>query len=72
MKLTVTEIAVHNEDENPIYGENVTRVRLEDIGGGFFVKLIQDDQEVCLNFEEIAFIKKAIEQLVYASSHNSC
>jgi hypothetical protein len=67
MKLTTTEISVHKEDHNPIFGEIVTRVKLRDEGGGFFVNLIQindhGEQVIRLDFNEIDLIVKAINIL---------
>lgn len=67
MELTVTEISVHSKTENPIFGETVTRVKLDDEGGGMFVKLIQHTdegvQEIRLDFTDIPAIMKAIEML---------
>ena len=67
MKLTITEIAVHKEDESPIFGNIVTHVKLDDEGGGPFVKLIQNTDagtnEIRLDFNEIEHIMKAIEML---------
>lgn len=67
MELTVTEISVHSKTENPIFGETVTRVKLDDEGGGVFVKLIQHTdegvQEIRLDFTDIPAIMKAIEML---------
>lgn len=67
MKLTVTEIAVHKEDESPIFGELVTHVKLDDEAGGPFIRLIQNTDagtnEIRLDFNEIEYILKAIETL---------
>jgi hypothetical protein len=67
MKLTVTEIAVHKEDESPIFGDIVTHVKLDDEGAGTFIKLIQHNDtqmnEIRLDFNEIKYILKAIEML---------
>lgn len=67
MKLTVTEIAVHKEDESPIFGEIVTHVKLDDEGAGTFIRLIQHNDtqvnEIRLDFNEIEHILKAIEML---------
>lgn len=67
MKLTVTEIAVHRENESPIFGELVTRVKLDDEGGGVFVRLVQHNDtqmnEVRFDFNELEHILKAIEML---------
>ncbi len=67
MKLTVTEIAVHKENESPIFGEIVTHVKLDDEGAGVFVRIIQHNDtkmnEIRLDFNEIEYILKAIETL---------
>lgn len=67
MKLTVTEIAVHKESESPIFGDIVTHVKLDDEGGGTFIKIVQynDTQMnvIRLDFNEIEYILKAIEML---------
>ena len=67
MKLTVTEIAVHKEDESPIFGEIVTHVKLDDEGAGTFIKITQHNDiqvnEIRLDFNEIEHILKAIEML---------
>lgn len=67
MKLTVTEIAVHKEDESPIFGDIVTHVKLDDEGAGTFIKITQHNDtkmdEIRLDFNEIEHILKAIEML---------
>lgn len=67
MKLTITEISVHRETESPVFGEIVTRVKLDDEGGGTFVKLIQHndsgENEISLDFNEIPYIMNAIDML---------
>jgi hypothetical protein len=67
MKLTVTEIAVHREKDSPIFGEIVTHVKLDDEGGGVFIRLVQHNHtqmnEIRLGFNELEHILKAIEML---------
>jgi hypothetical protein len=67
MKLTVTEIAIHPETSNPIFGELVTKVRLDDEAAGMFFKIIQDDgtkvHEVRMDFEELKFLVAAVNVL---------
>lgn len=67
MKLTVTEIAVHRKSDNPIFGELVTYVKLDDEAAGSFIRLIQNTDagtnEIRLDFNEIEHIMKAIEML---------
>lgn len=67
MKLTVTEIAVHKENDSPIFGDIVTYVKLDDEGAGTFVKIIQHNDtkvdEIRLDFHEIEYMLKAIDML---------
>lgn len=67
MKFTVTGIAVHKEDQNPIFGEILTHVKLDDDGGGLFVKIVQHSDtktnEIRLDFKEVEYILKAIQML---------
>ena len=75
MKLTITEISVHSEKENPIFGEIATHVKLDDEGGGLYIKLIQytdtGTQEIKLDFNEIEPIINAINILRNNSTNNS-
>lgn len=68
MKMTITEIAIHAKDESPIFGQMVTKLRIDDEGGGAFVKLVQEDetgqiQEVRFDFSELEAIIEAIKLL---------
>ena len=68
MKMTITEVAVHPEDESPVFGRLTTRVRLDDEGGGAFVKLVQEDDagklnEVRFDFKELEAVVEAIKLL---------
>ena len=63
MKLTITEIAIHPENRNPIFDEATTKIRLDDAGGGMFVKIIQDDGEIELDFSEVEFLVSAVNKL---------
>lgn len=67
MKLTVMEISIHPDNENPVFGERAVQVRLDDEAGGPFVKIIQSTdegiQEIRLDFDEVEHIVKAIEML---------
>jgi len=72
MKLTVTEIAIHKEDDSPIFGDIVTHVKLDDEGGGTFIKIVQHNDtqmnEIRLDFNEIEHILKAIDMLKEGAS----
>ena len=68
MKMTITEIAVHPEDESPVFGRLTTKIRIDDEGGGAFVKLVQEDDagklnEVRFDFNELGAIIESIKLL---------
>jgi hypothetical protein len=65
---TLTAIAIHREDTNPVYGEETTIVRIEDEGGGPFFILSQssDDGErsIRLDYDEFKLISQSAEILL--------
>lgn len=68
MKLTVTEIAIHREDQSPIFGDLTTRVSVDDEGGGPFVRVTQDTTEdgpqvLRMDFKEVDHLVQAINIL---------
>lgn len=67
-KITPIAFSVHLDNENPIFGEGATHVRLQDEAGGYFVEIEQsyDDCKpglIKLEFKEIGDIVKAINML---------
>ena len=68
-KTLTTKINVYREGDNPIYGESVTEVALEDEASGAFITLTQhpdykiESAQLIFDFEEIPFIFNAIELL---------
>lgn len=67
MKLTVTEIVIHHEDQSPIFGDLTTSVNVDDEGGGPFVRITQatDDGPVSIrmDFNEVDHLVQAINIL---------
>jgi len=69
MKTTVTEIVIHPDDENPVFGINlVTRLHLDDEGAGRFLRITQEldggtKHEIRLDFIEVDAIYDAIKML---------
>lgn len=65
---TILTVAIHDEDESPVFGENTVHVSLEDLGAGHFISIKQLGGElepgvVFLDFEEFDRINEAIETL---------
>jgi hypothetical protein len=67
MKLTITEISVHSDKDSPIFGELTTKVRLDDMGAGIFISIMQDTDEglseVKLGFDEFEYLINAVNML---------
>jgi hypothetical protein len=67
MRITTLEVSIHSESESPVFGELVTRVRIEDEGGGEFITITQnrDDgsNEIRLDFSDVPYLLEAIEAL---------
>lgn len=65
---TVTEIAIHPIGVNPVYGEGVTRVRLEDEAGGIFLSIVQDNDSgshrITIDPEELPVLTQAVSTLM--------
>jgi len=61
---TIIEISIHDKDANPIFGEGVTRVKLEDEAGGGFIVLKQDCAEIRLNIDKLEEIYFAARELM--------
>lgn len=68
-KTLITKINVYSEGDNPIYGESVTEIELQDEAGGAFVTITQhpnynvEGSQLRFNFEEIPLIMSMIEML---------
>lgn len=71
--ITPIKLCVHMKKANPIFGEQVTYVSLDDEAAGPFIVLEQDNEDVQgiskikLDFDEIPMLLKAIEQLQKAA-----
>ena len=69
-KTTITSIAVHINDESPIFGESTTQVRIDDDAAGVYIVIDQsgsDDPEtgiVKLNPEELPVIMDVVRRLL--------
>lgn len=60
---TITAMSIHMETENPLFGEGVFEVRIEDEGGGPFLILEQDENHVRITFEEFDTLVKVVKIL---------
>ena len=61
---------VHMDDRNPLYGEGVTTITIDDEAAGGYIVLTQDDQTIKLDLEELQLITKtAMRMLAQYKKH---
>ena len=65
---TVTRISIHEQGDNPVFGESVTSIEIDDDAGGAYLVLKQcsDDikpGEIRLDFEELDALTEASKKL---------
>jgi hypothetical protein len=66
---TILKVAIHREEENPVFGEGNTYVRIEDEAGGPFIIIEQDDsyneeKNIRVDYEELLVIAEAAKMLM--------
>ena len=61
---TITEISIHASGDNPVFGDSVTKVRLEDEAGGAFLVVSQEERELRLDYDELVEIMDAAKALL--------
>jgi hypothetical protein len=67
---TTLKFAVHREDVNPVFGEGVTFVSVDDEAGGPFLVIEQDDDDVKpgtvrFDYEEFLAVAEAAKTLMH-------
>lgn len=67
-KITTLMVSVHPENENPVFGERSTHLRVEDEAGGPFLIITQCHDEIKpgeirVDFEELTKIHEAAMML---------
>jgi|694.fasta_scaffold35270_9 hypothetical protein len=66
---TILKVAVHREEENPVFGEGNTFVSIEDEAAGPFIIIEQDDYEsnrtIRIDYEELLAINEAAKMLMH-------
>lgn len=65
LQVTITQFSIHRKNENPIYGEDVIRVNLEDEAAGFFITLSQPtNTDMRITIEELELIAQEAKKMV--------
>ena len=67
---TILQVAVHREDVNPVFGEGVTYVKVDDEAGGPFVVIEQHDDDVekgkiRIDYDEFLVVAETAKMLMH-------
>jgi hypothetical protein len=66
---TIIKVAIHREEENPVFGEGNTFVSIDDEAAGPFIIIEQDDYEsnknIRIDYEELLAINEAAKMLMH-------
>ena len=57
---------VHMDDRNPIYGEGIVTITIDDEAAGGFIVLTQEEQTIKVDLEELQLITKTAIKLLAA------
>ena len=63
-KTTITQVTIHKSDDNPVFGESATRIKLEDEGAGRYLVIEQDESSIRLDPEELDLIIAEAKKLM--------
>lgn len=73
IKVTPITVSVHRADKNPVYGEGITHVSVDDDAGGAYIVLRQFDLlaenepvSVKLDLDELEAVTQAARDLIAA------
>ena len=69
-KTTITQVSIHREDANPIFGEGNTYVSVEDEAGGPFLVIRNDSDEhginsIRIDYDEFLAVAEAAKMLMH-------
>lgn len=59
----IVSFSVYRQGDNPVFGETVTKVSLDDEAAGFFFVLEQEASKVRFDFDEFEEVIKAVKTI---------
>lgn len=63
MKQCIMSLSVYRQGDNPVFGETVTKVTLDDEAAGMFFTLEQEAGALRFDFDEFEEVVKAVNTL---------
>jgi len=62
-KFTPVKYNLSTQKDNPIFGDSVTSVEIEDEAGGAFIVLSQNSNVLRFNFDEFYYLAEMVKQM---------
>ena len=62
-KFTPVKYNLSTQEDNPIFGDSVTSVEIEDEAGGAFIVLSQNSNVLRFNFDEFYYLAEMVKQM---------
>jgi len=63
-KTTILKIAISSGDQNPVFGDGVTHVEIDNEAGGGYLVLSQGDMKINLNLDELVHITNVAKEMM--------
>ena len=61
---SVISTVVHMDDRNPVFGEGIVTITVDDDAAGGYIVLTQEEQTIKLDLEELQLIAKTARKLL--------
>ena len=61
---SVISTVVHMDDRNPVFGEGIVTITVDDDDAGGYIVLTQEEQTIKLDLEELQLIAKTARKLL--------
>lgn len=61
---TITAMAIHKQDQSPVYGEYTTHISMTDEAAGIFFELTQNDKTISVTVEELRALLACAETML--------
>ena len=61
---SIISTVVHLDDRNPIFGEGIITVSIDDDGAGGYIVLTQEEQTIKVDIEELQLVAKTARKLL--------
>lgn len=70
MNITPLMVALHTDEQNPIFGEQTIHIEIVDEAAGPFLKISQDNEFIHLTLEELDLVNSQAKKIISTYKRN--